>query len=281
MASTVVGLFEQRSSAEAALQELITNGYSESDIEIKGERTYGEGDAMSSLRSELEGHGVPEGDARLFAEGVRSGDALEIAHVSDDKAELAREIMNRHGAIDIHDAFSYRSNTPTGVGAAGAGLAAAAVTTAATTAATTTDTTPLTAAATGETVIPVIEEELAVGKREIQRGGARIHTRVTERPVSEQVTLHEEHVTVQRNVVDRPVSSTDAAFREGDITLTETTEVPVVAKEARVVEEVVVGKTATDRVETVTDTVRRTDVEVEEIPGTATTTGTTTSKTSF
>ena len=50
---------------------------------------------------------------------------------------------------------------------------------------------------------------------------------------------------------------------------------PVIAKEARVVEEVVVGKTATDRVETVTDTVRRTDVEVEEIPGTTTTTGTT------
>ena len=178
MASTVVGLFEQRSSAEAALQELITNGYSESDIELKGERTYGEGDAMSGLRSELEAHGVPEGDARLFAEGVRSGDAIEIAHVSDEKAELAREIMNRHGAIDIHDAFSYRSSTLTGVGAADAGLAAAAVTTAAATAATTTDTTPLTAAATGETVIPVIEEELAVGKREIQRGrGACPHPR--------------------------------------------------------------------------------------------------------
>ena len=270
MASTVVGLFERRSDAEAALQELITSGYSESDIDLKGDRTYGEGDALSGLRSELEGHGVPEGDARLFAEGVRSGDAIEIAHTSDDKAELAREIMNRHGAIDIHDAFSYRSSALTDVGAAGAGLAAAA-----TTAATTANVAPATAATAGETVIPVVEEELAVDKREIQRGGARIHTRVTERPVSEQVTLHEEHVTVQRNVVDRPVSSADAAFREGDITLTETAEVPVVAKEAHVVEEVVVGKTATDRVETVTDTVRRTDVEVEELPGTTTTSGTT------
>lgn len=254
MASTVVGLFERRSDAEAALQELVMNGYSKGDIELKGDRTYGEGDAMSSLRSELEGHGVPEGDARLFAEGVRSGDAIEIAHVSDEKAEPAREIMNRHGAIDIHDAFSSRSSTVSGMAAAAATTATSA---------------PITTATTGETVIPVVEEELAIGKREIQRGGARIHARVTERPVSEQVTLREEHITVQRNVVDRPVSSTDAAFREGDITLTETAEVAVVAKEARVVEEVVVGKTATDRVETITDTVRRTDVEVEEIPSNA------------
>lgn len=114
----------------------------------------------------------------------------------------------------------------------------------------------------------------------MQSGGARIHTRVTETPVSEQVTLHEEHVTVQRNVVDRAVTGADATFKEGTIEMTETAEVPVISKEARVVEEVVIGKTATDRVETVSDTVRRTDVDVEEIPGTATT-GSTTSKTSY
>ena len=71
------------------------------------------------------------------------------------------------------------------------------------------------------------------------------------------------------------MTSADTAFREGTIEVTETAEVPVVSKEARVVEEVVVGKTATDRTETITDTVRRTDVEVEEVPGTTTTTGTT------
>ena len=113
----------------------------------------------------------------------------------------------------------------------------------------------------------------------MQRGGARVHTFVTETPVSEQVTLHEEHVTVDRRPVDRAVTGADTAFREGTIEVTETAEVPVVSKEARVVEEVVVGKTATDRVETVSDTVRRTDVEVEEIPGATTTTGTTTTGT--
>ena len=89
------------------------------------------------------------------------------------------------------------------------------------------------------------------------------------------MTLHEEHVTVERRPVDRAITGADATFKEGTIEVTETSEVPVVTKEARVVEEVVVGKTATDRVETVRDTVRRTDVDVEQIPGATTTTGAT------
>ena len=116
---------------------------------------------------------------------------------------------------------------------------------------------------TGEAVIPIVEEELAVGKRQVEAGGARIRTGVVETPVEQSVNLREEHVTVSRQAVDR--SATDADFQTKDITLTETDEVPIVAKTARVVEEVVVGKTATERTETVHDTVRRTDVEVEDL----------------
>ena len=271
MASTVVGLFETRAEAEAALNDLISSGFSSSDIDLKA-AGYGGG----SLISELEGEGVPSADAKLYSEGVSAGDALEIAHTSDDRAMLAQEIMNRHGALDIHDAFTQRSGTLTtdmaGAGLVGAGVSAATVAPAMTA-------TTGTVNAGDEAVIPVIEEELAVGKRQIQRGGVRVFQRVTERPVQESVSLHEEHVTIERVAVDRPVTSADAAFREGTIEVTETAEVPVVAKDARVVEEVVVGKTATDRVETISDTVRRTDVEVEEIPGTTTTTGTTTTGT--
>ncbi len=273
MASTVVGLFETRAEAEAAMNDLVSSGFNRGDIDLKAA-----GADHSGLMRELEGEGVPSDDARLYAEGVRAGDALEIAHTSDSQATLAQDIMNRHGALDIHDAFTQRGGTlaagAAGVGAAGlAGAGMAAATTTATTG------TTGTVKAGDEAVIPVIEEELAVGKRQIQRGGVRVFQRIEERPVSEQVTLHEEHVTIQRQAVDRPVTSADAAFREGTIEVTETAEVPVVAKEARVVEEVVVGKTATDRTETITDTVRRTDVEVEEVPGTTTTTGTTTTGT--
>ena len=90
------------------------------------------------------------------------------------------------------------------------------------------------------------------------------------------MTLREEHVTVDRRPVDRALTDADAAaFREQDITVTETAEVPVVAKQAHVVEEVVVGKQATEHTETVRDTVRRTDVEVEELNNQTTTTGAT------
>jgi uncharacterized protein (TIGR02271 family) len=117
----------------------------------------------------------------------------------------------------------------------------------------------------GETTIPVVEEELQVGKREVERGGVRVESRVEEKPVAAEVQLREERVHVERHPVDRPVTDADAAFREGTLEVTERAEEPVVAKTARVVEEVVVGKQVEEHTETVRDTVRRTDVDVQEI----------------
>jgi uncharacterized protein (TIGR02271 family) len=114
--------------------------------------------------------------------------------------------------------------------------------------------------------IPVIQEELKVGKREVQRGGVRIYQRVVETPVNETVGLREEHVNVERHAVDRPVSAADVnAFQETTIELRESAEEAVVEKTARVVEEVVVGKEVTQRQENISDTVRRTEVEVEQL----------------
>ena len=125
----------------------------------------------------------------------------------------------------------------------------------------------------GETAIPVVEEELHVGKREVERGGVRVESRVTETPVEEQVQLREERVHVERRPVDRPVGDAENLFREGTLEVSERAEEAVVAKEARVVEEVVVGKEVAERTETVRETVRRTDVSVEEIDGRESDTG--------
>ena len=128
---------------------------------------------------------------------------------------------------------------------------------------------PLAAAATGiaaeGTAIPVIEEELAVGKRTVDAGGVRVYRRVVEIPVEESINLREEHVNVARRAVDRP--ATEADLNQGDrtIELTETAEEAVIGKNARGVEEMVVGKNATERTEHIHDTVRRTEVEVEEV----------------
>jgi uncharacterized protein (TIGR02271 family) len=121
----------------------------------------------------------------------------------------------------------------------------------------------------GQTSIPVVEEELRVGKREVERGGVRVRTGIEERPVEEQVRLREEHVNVERRPVDRPATEADIrrAAQPGTIEVRERAEEPVVQKQARVVEEVVVGKDVEQRTETVRDSVRRTDVEIEETPG--------------
>lgn len=118
----------------------------------------------------------------------------------------------------------------------------------------------------GEIALPVIEERIMVGKRAVQSGGVRVSQHVTERPVEETVTLREETVHVDRRPVNQAIDPSQIdAFKEGTIEITETAEEAVVAKQARVVEEVVVGKEATERTETIRDTVRRTDVEVEQI----------------
>ncbi len=257
MASLVVGLFEHSSDAEAALNDLVSSNFDKSHIDVKEQYTENSQNSLAHLRREMEGEGVPESDSKLYEEGVRAGDTLEVAHVDDNRADEARDIMNRHGALDIHDAFAQRGGTGIVVPANTVSKPVPPMPQSGTVQNRSTD---------GEIVVPIVEEELSVGKRQIQRGGARVHTRMTERPVTESVTLREEKVNVERHPVDRAVSGTEAAFGQtADVVVTTTEEVPVVSKAARVVEEVVVGKTETERTETVRDTVRRTDVEIEDV----------------
>jgi uncharacterized protein (TIGR02271 family) len=114
--------------------------------------------------------------------------------------------------------------------------------------------------------IQVIEENLQVGKREVKTGGVRLRSRIVERPVEESLRLREERVTLERNTVDRPATAADLSnFQEKNIELVETAEVPVVSKEARVVEEVSLSKEVEERTETIQDTVRKTEVDVENL----------------
>ncbi len=267
------------------------------------------GAVAGGLIGGLTSMGVPEEHAGYFAEGIRRGGTLVTVSAPDNLTDQVIDILNSHGAVDINQRASYYQETGyTGYNASAqpytaSELAAerARVRTATVTAApamaqtTATNTTvqtpnitmptvnttaatpsaPIVKNAAGEQTLNVVEEELAVGKRQVQSGGVRVYTRVTETPVEASVNLREEHVTIERHAVNRPASESDfTAFKEGTIEVTETAEVPVVAKEARIVEEVVVGKATTERTETIHDTVRRTDVEVEQIAGETTTTGT-------
>jgi uncharacterized protein (TIGR02271 family) len=114
--------------------------------------------------------------------------------------------------------------------------------------------------------IPVIEENLEVGKKEVDKGGLRLRSRIVEQDVSEDVNLRQEKVTIERNPVDRP--ATPADIREENVEMIERAEVPVVNKEARVVEEVSLDKDVTEREETIRDTVKKTEVDVDKLGNT-------------
>ena len=87
---------------------------------------------------------------------------------------------------------------------------------------------------------------------------------VVETPVQEKVGLRSEHVEIDRHPVDRAVTAADVAFQDRTIELEEFAEEAVVAKEVRVKEEIGLRKVAEQRTETVSDTVRRTEVEIED-----------------
>ena len=49
----------------------------------------------------LRDHGISEEEAQFYAEGVKRGGALVTVHgVSEDRADQARKILDKHGAID-------------------------------------------------------------------------------------------------------------------------------------------------------------------------------------
>ena len=114
-------------------------------------------------------------------------------------------------------------------------------------------------------VMPVIEESLEVGKREVERGKVRVYNRITEKQVEEKVGLRDETIHVQRRAVDRPVKPGEDLFKERSFEVREVDEEAVVSKVARIVEEVVVSKETVEKIQTIKDTVRRSDVEIEEI----------------
>ena len=113
--------------------------------------------------------------------------------------------------------------------------------------------------------IPIIEERLEVGKREVESGGVRVRARTVETPVHKEVELRDERVDVERRPVNERISDKDASalFRNREVEMTAHGEKAVVGKEARVKEELVVSKESGSHTERIDDTVRHTEVDVD------------------
>jgi uncharacterized protein (TIGR02271 family) len=242
---------------------------------------------------------VPDEDRYTYAEGMRRGGTLLSVRVPENLVDRACEVLEASNPVDLdtregewrqsgwagYQSSAYGatststagSSTETRSGLAGAAMAPGAAAAAGTGVDAGTVGSTTTAgkagggnyARTAETgrdeVIPVVEEDLRVGKREVDRGSVRVRSYVVETPVQENVALRDESVHVERRPVDRDLSPGETApFEERTIDVTETDEEAVVSKTPRVKEEIHVQKDVDQRTETVSDKTRRTEVEVED-----------------
>jgi uncharacterized protein (TIGR02271 family) len=273
--STITAVFDDYGTAESAARELENIGVPRESIDVRSNFKTGAA-GRSEYADDSQQGGISGFFHRLFgghedsdhySEAVRRGSTVVAVTAPNSQLDQAVEILNSRGAVDIdrrveeYRKTGYERHNP--------------------------EATPY---SHDEAVrergnyrdmssdggsIPVVEEELQVGKRAVQRGGVRIYSRVVEKPVDQNVELREEHVRVERRPVDRPAQVGDAdRFREQSVEVTEMAEEPVIRKLARVREEVVVDKETTVRTENVKDKVRKTEVQVEKLaPGATTGTG--------
>ena len=295
--ATLTAFFDQRHHAEDAVSRLVDAGISRDSIRlVPGQES---GQATQSIQNTETHKGffdsladffMPDEDRYSYAEGLnRGGYLVTVSGISADRYDIALDILDDEGAINLDEREqSWRtegwsgyqggsasstsgyndtltSGTTTTSGSTGGAYAASSSASLGATETSAFDTARTTGlGASDEEVIPVVEEQLLVGKRDVNNGRVRVRSYVRETPVSEQVSLRDERVTLERRPVNRTLTGTEAAFTDREIEAEEHIEQAVVSKEARVTEEIALRKESDVRNETVTDTVRHTEVEVED-----------------
>ena len=291
---TIVAVYDTAAHAEAAVRDLLAANVPQSAISQHADTTdLSAGTTAQPAReqgfwSSLFG-GEPDHDTSVYDQSMRSGSTVVTVKVPEVHVASVMQILEAHSPIDIDErAASYSSSqtTTTTTAPLGSAMAAESGMMAKTQSAAATTTAGMTGRATAadtagrmtadDDTLQLSEERLSVGKRLVNRGGTRIRRFVVETPVEQQVTLHDEKVVLERHAVTdaRPVSTAD--FSEKTIEMTESAEEAVVSKQAFVKEEISLRKQATERVETVRDTVRSEDIDVEQVPSERLTTTTTT-----
>lgn len=253
----IVSLFDTAEHAEAAKRNLEAAGFPGSEISVVSNTTLSaSGQALREpgLWHRLFGRDIDQHEAIVYGRTVESGGVVLTLRVPESDVPRAMGILNAHKVVDVQGRAVQQ-----GIITAAAAASAAPPPVPKAAAAAATVTTPI----SKDQVLRLAEEQLDVGKRLVQEGTTRIRRFVTEKPVEATVTLHEEHAQVVRRAVSDPNFIKDIDWSDSTIEVTETAEQAVVSKSAHIAEEVVISKEGSDRVETVRDTVRRQQVEVE------------------
>ena len=277
---TIVAVFDTAAHAEAAVSALIADGVPASAIEHYGrdqgaaaQAPVGTDVNPSSAHRGFWGWLTGEQETAsshhaLYDQSIQSGSTVVTVISDGTNIDQIYNVLEAHNPVDLDERHSQYNETgaygsdyvDTGAATTGAAPMGAATTGVGTAGLAATGV----AAGTGtEQVISLSEESLQVGKRAVDRGTTRVRRYVLERPVEEQIRLRNETVSVFRRPVTGTATVGTDAFSDREIVVNETDEEAVVAKSARVVEEVVVQKGVEERVETIRDTLRKEEVEIE------------------
>jgi len=274
----IVTLFDSASQAEAAKRNLVKAGFSDRDISlISGERLQQEGQSIRhpSLWQRLFGHDVDKDEADVYTRAMDKGGVVLTIRTEEEKLARAMTILHSHDSVDVPSRMqSSVNNSTTAPGinpTAGKQFAGE-----------TNDrpAEPLRTSLTGDEseadILRLAEEQVEVGKRLVSEGSTRVRRYTVTDTVSEDISLHEQHADIFRRSVNEPALAGEVDWSEKTVEVAETHEQPVINKTTHVKEEVVVRTDGSDRTETINDTVRRQEVDIDhargglesELPGT-------------
>lgn len=243
--TSLICLFHDRDQAQSAFKEILAANVPQDKVMLIGRNKPGDSSSVAKLTE----FGLPNNDLHHLLNGLeRDGVVLAVSSLSH-LVEKVEAIFAAHQAKPVdEDAQDADRGVPFAARPRIRREDAEVVT------------------VDDHAVIPVVREDLQVSKRTVDAGGVRIYRRVVAVPVEQQIALEEHRVQIERNPVHRAATEHERALgSEQTIELTETREELVVTKAARVIEEVTFGREASQRVERVQETVRHTEIEVEQI----------------
>ncbi|ADO11860.1 Stress response protein ysnF [Pantoea vagans C9-1] len=274
----IVTLFDSAIQAEAAKRNLVKAGFSDRDISlISGERLQQEGQSVRhpSLWQRLFGHDVDKDEADVYTRAMDKGGVVLTIRTEEEKLARAMTILHSHDSVDVPSRM--QSSVGNGTTAPGINPTAGKQF-----AGETNDrpAEPLRTSLTGDEseadILRLAEEQVEVGKRLVSEGSTRVRRYTVTDTVSEDISLHEQHADIFRRSVNEPALAGEVDWSEKTVEVAETHEQPVINKTTHVKEEVVVRTDGSDRTETINDTVRRQEVDIDhargglesELPGT-------------
>jgi len=264
---TVVAVFDTAAHAEAAVKALKAGGFANADISIFDEnRLASSKNAIAAdvreagLWNRLFGDDIHKHEAAIYNQAVKEGGVVVSARVLDSEVAHAVAILDLHRPVDVHDRAVTSGISP----AAHVEAVEKKIDAMPLTAVQQVAVSPKLAEAHGG-VLRLAEEQLQVGKKLVESGRTRVRRFVTERPVTANVTLHEEHAELLRKAVTDPKYFGEIDWADKEIEVVETAEHALVNKTARIVEEVSLKKIGSEHVETINDKLRRQQVEIEKV----------------